>query len=72
MPYADACTGAALMAAIGMGRDRKALIKSLWDSVNPIRVKPDDNMPKDLKMYEKYSWVHDLLDGLYQSLKNQA
>jgi len=72
MPYADACTGAALMAAIGTGLDRKAIIKSLWDSVDPIRVKPDENMPKDLKMYEKYTRVHGLLDELYQKLKNKA
>ncbi len=72
MPYADACTGAALMAAIGMGLDRKAMINGLWESVDLIRVKPDGNMPKDLKMYEKYSRVHGLLDGLYQNLRNKG
>ena len=72
MPYADACTGAALMAAIGTGLDRTAMINSLWDSVDPIRVKPDGNMPKDLKMYEKYTRVHGLLDGLYLNLQNEA
>lgn len=70
MPYADACTGAALMAAIGMGIDKEAIIKALWSGGNIRHVKPGMGKSMNIAMYEKYAKVYGLMDDFYLNLKN--
>lgn len=70
MPYADACTGAALMAAIGMGTDKEKIIKELWNGVKIKRVVPNAEAPDNIRMYQKYTRVRKLLDNVYSNLKD--
>ena len=57
-PAADACTGAALMGAAGIGLDQYELINGLWDNYTIERVVPDEDKDDNMKLYQQYSKVH--------------
>ena len=69
-PAADACTGAALMGAIGIGLDQDTLIKGLWDNYAIERVVPNIEKDENTVMYEQYTRAHNLLQKLYLELSN--
>jgi xylulokinase len=64
-PAADACTGAALMGAIGIGLDQDALISGLWNNYAIERVVPNEEKAENKKMYEQYTQAHNLLENFY-------
>ncbi len=67
-PAADACTGAALMGAIGIGLDQDALISGLWNNYAIERVVPNEDKDDNMKLYKQYTKTHKLLDELYLEL----
>jgi len=69
-PAVDACTGAALMGAIGIGLDQDALINGLWKNYAIKRVVPNKDKDENQKMYRQYTKAHNLLEKLYRELAN--
>ena len=67
----DACTGAALMGAIGIGLDQDTLIKGLWDNYEINRITANEDQEQNVEMYKRYTKVHKLLEELYLNLQNQ-
>ena len=67
-PAVDACTGAAMMGAIGIGLDQDTLIDGLWKNYEIERIVADKDRDENLKMYKQYTKVHNLLEQLYREI----
>ncbi|MDD5016677.1 MAG: FGGY family carbohydrate kinase [Eubacteriales bacterium] len=68
-PEADACTGAAMMAAIGMGLEKHKLIDAFFSHADIRRVSPDGHQQETQAVYQRYVMAYGLLDTLYTKFK---
>jgi xylulokinase len=69
-PAVDACTGAAMMGAIGIGLNKDALISGLWENYEIERITPNKDKEDNKKMYGHYTKAHNLLEKFFLDLSN--